>query len=109
MLLTVATIGLSQLLIVCGLLLPRLWGRDILTDQRIPDPISAHLTIGSQSFGGSEIVAVILAPLMIGALALFLAIPLGVSVLQHIDILWRLVGPFVPTVAGTDTYLDQLW
>jgi hypothetical protein len=36
----------------------------------------------------------------IGALALFLAIPLGVSVLQHIDIPWRLVGPFVLVAVG---------
>ncbi|HEX2575034.1 MAG TPA: hypothetical protein VHK88_01710 [Aquihabitans sp.] len=72
LLLTVATIGLSQLLIVCGLLLPRLWGRDIFADQRIPDPFQADIEIGSQTFGGSEIVAVIVAPLLLIALALVL-------------------------------------
>jgi hypothetical protein len=36
----------------------------------------------------------------IGALALFLAIPVGVSILQHIDIPWSLVGPFVLVAVG---------
>ena len=36
----------------------------------------------------------------IGVLALFLAIPLGVSVSQHIDIPWSLVGPFVLVALG---------
>lgn len=72
LLLTVATIGLSQLLIVGGLLLPRWWGRDIFADQRIPDPFTARLEIGSQTFGGSEITALVLAPLLLAALALFL-------------------------------------
>jgi hypothetical protein len=36
----------------------------------------------------------------LGALALFLAIPLGVSVLQHINIPWSLVGPFVLVAVG---------
>ena len=35
----------------------------------------------------------------IGALALFLTIPVGVSVLQHIDIPWSLVGPFAVGLA----------
>ena len=38
----------------------------------------------------------------IGVLALFLAIPLGVSVSQHIDILWSLVGPFVLVALGLE-------
>ncbi|MBA3282771.1 MAG: ABC transporter permease, partial [Acidimicrobiia bacterium] len=72
LLLTVATIGLSQLLIVCGVLLPRLWGKDIFADQRIPDPFGAQIELGSQTFGGSEILAVVLAPLLLVALAGFL-------------------------------------
>jgi len=39
----------------------------------------------------------------IGVLALFLAIPLGVSVSQHIDIPWSLVGPFVLLALGLAT------
>ena len=36
----------------------------------------------------------------VAVFALFLAIPLGVSLLQHIDIPWSLVGPFVLVAAG---------
>lgn len=72
LLLTVATIGLSQLLIVSGLLLPRLWGKDLFAEQRVPDPFEATVTIGSQRFGGSEMVAVVLAPLLLAAIALWL-------------------------------------
>lgn len=35
-----------------------------------------------------------------GVLAIFLAIPLAVSLLQHIDIPWSLVGPFVLVAVG---------
>ncbi len=72
LLLTVATIGLSQLLVVCGVLLPRLWGREIFADQRLPDPFPASIEIRSQTFGGSEIAAVVVAPLLLAALAWFL-------------------------------------
>lgn len=72
LLLTVATIGLSQLLIVCGLLLPRLWGERIFTNQDLPDPFEARVVLGSVIFGGSEIVAVVVAPLLLLGLALFL-------------------------------------
>ncbi len=81
LLLTVATIGLSQLLIVCGLLLPRWWGDDTFTGQVIPDPFTAKVAIGSQTFRGSEVLAFILAPLLLGGLALFLrGTDLGVAV-----------------------------
>ncbi len=72
LLLTVATIGLSQLLIVCGLLLPRWWHKTIFTDQVIPQPFSAKVTIGSQIFRGSELLALIVAPLLLVGLAAFL-------------------------------------
>lgn len=72
LLLTVATIGLSQLLIVAGILIPRLWGRTIFADQRLPEPFAAHIEIGSQTFGGTEVLAVIVAPLLLIGLALFL-------------------------------------
>lgn len=72
LLLTVATIGLSQLLIVGGLLLPRLWGKEIFADQTVPDPFTARVEIGNQVFGGSEILAVIVAPILLVALAVFL-------------------------------------
>lgn len=81
LLLTVATIGLSQLLVVAAVLMPRLWGKTIFTDQPMPEPFTAHLEIGSQTFGGSEILAVIVAPLLLLGLALFLrGTDLGVAV-----------------------------
>ena len=80
LLLTVATIGLSQLLIVCGLLLPKLWHLQIFADKRIPDPVPWKVSIGTQLFGGSEILAVILAPVLLIALGLFLrASDLGIA------------------------------
>ena len=72
LLLTVATIGLSQLLIVCGLLLPRLWGEDIFTNQRLGEPFDVRIELGSVIFGGGEVLAMVVAPLLLAALAVFL-------------------------------------
>ena len=83
LLLTVATIGLSQLLIVAATLLPAfaLWHKQIFTDQTIPQPFQAHFTIGTQIFRGHAIVAMVAAPLLLGALALFLrGTDIGVAV-----------------------------
>jgi len=81
LLLTVATIGLSQLLIVVGTLLPRLWNKTIFADQRLPDPFQARIVLGSVTFGGNEILAVIVAPLLLVALAAFLrGTDIGVAV-----------------------------
>ena len=97
LLLTVATIGISQLLIVCGLLMPRLWHQQIFASQRIPDPISASVNIGSQHFGGSEIVAVILAPLLLLALALFLrGTDVGIAVRASAERSDRAAGLGIP-------------
>jgi len=81
LLLTVATIGLSQLLIVVGLLLPRLWHRQLFAAETIPDPVPWKLSVGSQLLGGSEILAVIVAPLLLLGLGLFLrSSDLGIAV-----------------------------
>ena len=76
LLLTVATIGLSQLLLVGALLLPRLWGPDnekkLLTSLSLPQPFQAHIELGSQIFRGADILAVILAPLILLGLVVFL-------------------------------------
>lgn len=69
LLLTVATIGLSQLLIVIGALLPRWWGLEIFADRRLPQPFSTTIEIGSQTFRASEILALVTAPLLLGVLA----------------------------------------
>jgi len=81
LLLTVATIGLSQLLIVCGVLLPRLWGRTIFAGEVIPAPFQARIELGSVTFGGAEVLAVIVAPILLGLLAVFLrGTDLGIAV-----------------------------
>jgi branched-chain amino acid transport system permease protein len=75
LLLTVATIGLSQLLIVCSLLIPRMWPedrRDIFLRGRLPQPFHAQIEIGTQIFRGSEILAMVVAPLVLLGLVLFL-------------------------------------
>ncbi|HEY4376258.1 MAG TPA: ABC transporter permease [Acidimicrobiales bacterium] len=72
LLLMVATIGLSQLFIVAGLLLPRLWGQQTFVDRSVSMPGSFHLTLGVQRFGPNEITALVVAPLLIVALALYL-------------------------------------
>ncbi len=83
LLLTVATIGLSQLLLVGSLLLPRffLWHKLIFTDQELPQPFAWHFSIGTQEFRGHAIVAMVLAPLLLAGLALFLrGTDIGVAV-----------------------------
>lgn len=81
LLLTVATIGLSQLLVVAAVLMPRWWGLRIFADQRLPDPFQVSVEIGSQTFGGTEVLAVVLAPALMLALALFLrGTDIGVAV-----------------------------
>ncbi|MCB0978912.1 MAG: ABC transporter permease [Acidimicrobiales bacterium] len=73
LLLTVATIGLSQLLFVVSALLPRWWGETVFLKQQIPDPFQVDWQIGNQTFHGSEILALVLAPTLMAALALILA------------------------------------
>ena len=72
LLLTVATIGVSQLLVVAATLLPRWWGKTIFADQTMPDPFQASIEIGNQTFGGAELLALVVAPVLMAALALFL-------------------------------------
>ena len=66
--LTVATIGLAQLLAAGALLLPRAF---TLPGNPVPDPFSATVTIDPITFGGSDVVAVVVIPLVFAALALF--------------------------------------
>ncbi|HTN99726.1 MAG TPA: hypothetical protein VL068_03525, partial [Microthrixaceae bacterium] len=115
LLLTVATIGISQLLVVSGLLLPRLWHKDIFSKERIPDPFNFGITIGSQHLGGSEILAAVLAPAVLLALAAFLQFSdLGIAVRASSDrtdraallgIPVRRIQTFVWMVASTLSFL----
>jgi branched-chain amino acid transport system permease protein len=71
LILTVATIGLSQLLTVSALLLPGLWGRDP-TSQRIDVPLSWSFTVEPIVFDADHLLAVVVAPLALAAVAGFL-------------------------------------
>ena len=66
--LTVATIGLAQLLAAGALLLPRAFE---LPGNPVPQPFDASVTIDPITFGGADIVAVIVIPLVFVGLALF--------------------------------------
>ena len=57
LLLMVATIGLSQLFIFFGLLLPRLWGEKTFIDKSVSMPLSVHWTLGVQQLGPNELTA----------------------------------------------------
>lgn len=70
--LTVATIGISQLFIVVALVMPRIWGEQALNTSDISFPGSFELTIGTQLFGADSIAAVVISAAALLALALFL-------------------------------------
>jgi branched-chain amino acid transport system permease protein len=69
--LTVATIGITQLLAVGALLMPRLWGQRPAS-QRIPAPFDATVTIGTFVLGANDLLALVVAPLAMAAVAFFL-------------------------------------
>ena len=71
LLLTVATIGLAQVLTGVGLLLPRAFGRaDFGT--RLPQPFEASWHVGGTTFDANDIFTLVLVPVCLVALALFL-------------------------------------
>ena len=69
--LTVATIGITQLLAVLAVLLPRLWDQNAAS-QRIPPPLDWKLTIGTFILSANDLIALIVAPLAMVAVAVFL-------------------------------------
>ncbi len=80
LILTVATIGLSQLLAACALLLPRLWG-ETLVAPRIEPPFAVSFTVSGIAFNGNDVLAMVVVPVSIAALAFFLQrTTLGVAV-----------------------------
>jgi len=70
--LTVATIGITQLLAVFAILIPRLWDENAAS-QRIPPPFDWKLTIGSFILNANDFIAMIVAPLAMLVVVLFLA------------------------------------
>src|SRR3954470_9618667 len=69
--LTVATLGIDQLLIVLGILVPRWWGRNAASE-RLPQLFPWKLDIGPFRLLSNDFVALIVAPLVMGLVALFL-------------------------------------
>jgi branched-chain amino acid transport system permease protein len=70
--LTVATIGLSQVLAGAGLFLPRAFGNDAF-GTRLEPPIDWHLPpIGGTTFNSNDILTAIVVPICLVGLALFL-------------------------------------
>jgi Branched-chain amino acid ABC-type transport system, permease components len=70
--LTVATLGITQLLTVLALLVPRMWG-EVAASQRINPPIDWKLTIGTFILNANDLIAIIVAPLAMIAIGLFLS------------------------------------
>ena len=78
--LTVATIGIAQLLLVCALLLPRIWGKSAAS-QRIDPPFDFTWTVGTFILSANDLIALVVAPLAMIGVALFLSkTRLGVAV-----------------------------
>ena len=83
--LTVATLGLAQVLAFCALLLPRLWdaGPAIRT---MPAPFEASFTFGGVAFDASDLIALFVAPvLMIGVAVLLRLTDTGIAVRAAAD------------------------
>src|SRR4029077_20168882 len=69
--LTGATIGITRWLSVLALLVPR-FGGESATSQRIPPPFDWKLTIGTFILNANDLIALIVAPIAMVAVALFL-------------------------------------
>ncbi|MGI8937040.1 MAG: ABC transporter permease [Iamia sp.] len=71
LILMVATIGLSQLLTFVSIILPRLWGEDLISEN-IDVPIDVTLSEGPPALTGDHLLALVAVPLILGALAAFI-------------------------------------
>ena len=79
LILSVATIGLAQVLAGIGLLLPQ-WFDVRVPPQSFPAPIDASFTVGTVRFGGNEVIAAVTVPLVCLLLAVFLRTRVGAAV-----------------------------
>src|SRR6266550_4950646 len=80
LILTVATIGLSQVLIGAGLFLAQAFGQDFQTN-RLDPPFSVKFQVGSTIFNGNDVIAMITIPIAFIALAAWLRLSnIGVAV-----------------------------
>lgn len=71
LLLTVATIGLAQVLAGVALVLPNLFDEQVLAP-RIAPPFDLDFTIGTVNFGASDALAMVAVPVVVALLALLL-------------------------------------
>lgn len=71
LLMTVATIGLAQVLAFCSLLLPEAWGEGPAI-RTLPPPFEFSRAIGGVVFDANDLIAVIVAPLLLVAVGLML-------------------------------------
>ncbi|MFI5048096.1 MAG: branched-chain amino acid ABC transporter permease, partial [Acidimicrobiia bacterium] len=76
--LSVATIGLAQVLAGLGLLLPR-WFDVAAPPQSFPAPFDLSFTIEPLRFGGNDVVAIVVIPVAFLGLAVFLRTRLGIA------------------------------
>jgi branched-chain amino acid transport system permease protein len=70
--LTVATLGVTQLMVFLGILVPRWWGRN-LASERITPPLDWKLTIDGFILNANDLIALVVAPITMIAVALFLS------------------------------------
>ena len=70
--LTVATIGISQLFLVGALLMPKIWGQQIIGDKTIEFPWHLEFTVGTQLFHSDEVISVLVVIAVLVGLGLFL-------------------------------------
>lgn len=72
LILTVATIGLAQVLTGAALFLPQAFGGDAFAQTRLDPPFDVTFEVGNTVFSGSDVMAMILIPVAFVALALWL-------------------------------------
>jgi branched-chain amino acid transport system permease protein len=107
--LTVATLGVTQLMVFLGILVPRLWDEN-LASQRIRPPLDWKLTIGAVILNANYLIALVVAPVAMLGVAWFLsrsrlglavrasaerterATMLGIPVARINTLVWALAG-----------------
>ncbi len=95
--LTVATIGLSQLFLVLALLVPQIWGDLTLDTTKVDFPWHVSFAIGTQLFTGDTIAAVGVAVVALAALAVFLGRShIGIAVRASAERADRAAGLGIP-------------
>lgn len=71
LLVTIATIGLSQLLVAAGMLIPRAWDITFVSGRLAP-PFDVTRQIGGVTFGANDLIALLMVPVVLLAVAAFL-------------------------------------